>query len=1120
MRQLVRVSVVAACVGLGASEALAGAAATVALGQWHSCALTTGGGVVCWGENNYGQVGDGTTTPRSSPTAVSGLASGVAAIAAGQNHTCALTTGGGVLCWGNNSYGQVGEPTAVSGLASGVAAIAAGGAHTCALTTGGAVACWGFNGFGQLGDGTTTNRPTPTAVSGLGSGVTAIAAGLDHTCALTAVGAAVCWGLNSLSQLGDGTTTNRATPTAVSGLGSGVTAIAAGAQHACALKAGGGAMCWGYNIGGQLGDGTGIRRKTPTQVSGLTSGVAAIAAGYFHTCALTIGGGVLCWGSNGAGVLGDGTTTGRFTPTAVSGLSSGVAALAAGDDHNCAVTTDGSIVCWGWNSHAQLGDGTATNRPTPTAVSGLASGVAAIAASGDHTCALTTGGGVLCWGNNTYGGLGDGTGATRPTPTAVIGLASGVAAIAAGVDHTCALTTGGGVLCWGENNDGQVGDGTTTNRSAPVVVSGLGSGVTAVTARGYHTCAVTAAGGAVCWGQNNYGQVGDGTTTNRPTPTAVSGLGSGVAAVTVGVYHTCALTTGGAVLCWGFNAYGGLGDGTTTDRSTPTAVSGLGSGVAAIMAGFSYTCALTTGGGVLCWGVNSVGQLGDGTRANRLTPTAVKGLGSGVAAISAFFHTCAVKTNGSVLCWGFNSVGQLGDGTRTDRSTPVAVSGLGSGVAAIAAGDSHTCALANGGGLLCWGGDEFGQLGLGTRTFVTLPLGVYGFGGAISASSISPATGPSAGGTSVTITGAYFLQGATVTIGGVSATSVTVVNTETITATTGARAAGNTDVVVHNPDGTQATLAGAFTYAAAGGSAGRGDFTGDLKSDILWRHATQGDVWLWPMDGAARTAETFVRTVGDTDWEIRGLGDQTGDGKADILWRNKTTGMIYFWPMNGSTPLAETYVATVDPAYDIVGTGDYDGDGKSDILWRHLTNGEVWIWLMGATPPVRIQVWEPVDPAYVIKGSGDVDGDGKSDIVWHHATTGEVWVWLMNGTTRTSETHVGTVPDVGYQIVGVADHTGDGKADILWHHATRGEVWMWPMDGTTRLSETWVGTVPDTGYQIVGSGDYNGDGKADILWHHATRGEVWVWLMDGTTKVSETWVATVPDVGYQIVKGK
>jgi len=332
--------------------------------------------------------------------------------------------------------------------------------------------------------------------------------------------------------------------------------------------------------------------------------------------------------------------------------------------------------------------------------------------------------------------------------------------------------------------------------------------------------------------------------------------------------------------------------------------------------------------------------------------------------------------------------------------------------------------------------------------------------------------------------------------------------------------ADDTGVVAESNEGNNCIASAGTVVIGLQGKPTASDFDGDKKSDILWRHNTGGHVWLWLMNGASRTAESFVRTVADTNWEIRGLGDQTGDGKADILWRNKITGQIYLWPMDGSTPLSETYVATVNPAYDIVGTGDYDGDGKSDILWRRLTNGEVWIWLMnGATPLSQVHV-DTVDSGYVVKGSGDLNGDTKADIVWHHGTLGQVWVWLMNGTSRTSQTHIGTVPDVGYKIMGVADHTGDGKADILWHHATRGEVWIWPMNGTTVVSQSPVGTVSDTGYQIVGSGDYNGDTKADILWHHATRGEVWVWLMNGTTKTSETWVGTVPDVGYQIVKVK
>jgi trimeric autotransporter adhesin len=303
---------------------------------------------------------------------------------------------------------------------------------------------------------------------------------------------------------------------------------------------------------------------------------------------------------------------------------------------------------------------------------------------------------------------------------------------------------------------------------------------------------------------------------------------------------------------------------------------------------------------------------------------------------------------------------------------------------------------------------------------------------------------------------------------------------------------------------------------AAGTNAVPFDFDGDRRSDIVWHHATLGEVWLWRMGGAERLSESFVRTVPDTSFEIRGFGDQNGDRNADLLWRSRTTGDVYFWSMNGSMPEAETYVANVDQSYDIVGTGDFDGDGKSDILWRHATLGEVWIWLMdGATPRSQIYV-DRVDPGYAVKGVGDLDADGKADIVWHHGAIGEVWVWPMNGATRLDQVWVNTVPDTGYQIRGVADFTGDGKGDLLWWHATRGEVWIWAMDGPARISEAWVATVPDTDYRIVGTGDYDGDGKADILWHHTARGEVWVWLMDGVTRRSETWVSSVPDVGYRV----
>ena len=700
-------------------------------GQSHTCALTTTGAVKCWGNNALGQLGDGSMTQRLTPVGVVGLGSGVAAISAGQNHTCALTTAGAVRCWGDNAYGQLGDgtttqqstPVNVSVLGSGVAAISAGDYHTCALTTTGAVKCWGYNGFGELGDSSTTNRPTPVDVVNLGSGVAAISAGGFHTCALTTAGAVKCWGYNGQGQLGDNSRANRLTPIGVSVLGSGVAAISAGGFHTCALTTAGAVKCWGNNGQGQLGDNSTTDRSAPVGVSGLGSGVAAISAGQYHTCALITAGAVKCWGRNVEGQQGDGTTTQRSTPVDVVGFSSGVAAISASREHTCALTTAGAVKCWGYNFYGQLGDNSMTQRLTPVDVVGLASGVAAVAAGVYHTCALTTAGAVKCWGRNFNGGLGDNSTTTRLTPVDVVGLASGVAAIRAGRYHTCALTTAGAVKCWGRNSEGQLGDGSTTQRLMPVDVVSLGSGVAAISAGDFHTCALTTTGAVKCWGYNTNGQLGDNSITNRSTPVDVVNLGSGVAAISGAIRHTCALTTAGAMKCWGYNSDGQLGDGSTTQQSTPVGVFNLGSGVVAISTGELHTCALTTVGAVKCWGYNAFGQLGDNSMTDRSTPVDVVGLASGVAAISAgSSHTCALTTTGAVKCWGYNFYGQLGDNSTTNRSTPVDVAGLGSGVVALSAGGFHTCALTTTGAVRCWGRNAFGQLGDNSMTDRSTPI--------------------------------------------------------------------------------------------------------------------------------------------------------------------------------------------------------------------------------------------------------------------------------------------------------------------------------------------------------------------------------------------------------------
>lgn len=342
--------------------------------------------------------------------------------------------------------------------------------------------------------------------------------------------------------------------------------IARGSRHTCAVTSAGGAKCWGNNWSGELGDGTTSKRPTPADVSGLASGVKAVATGGGHSCVLTSADAVMCWGNGAHGQLGNGARQNSNTPTTVSGLESGAIAISVGGSHSCALTSAGAVKCWGANAQGQLGDGSFDERLTPVDVTGLATGVVALSAGTDHTCAVKVGGDLVCWGANFYGQLGDGTahvdgGRTldaRGTPGAVVGLDAGVVAVSAGLSHTCALTSGGAVKCWGDDTYGQLGDGAQyVVHRTPVDVAGLGSGVSAVSAGQYSTCALTSVGGAKCWGENNSGAIGDGTTVRRLTPVDVSGLTQGVTVLSAG---GCAIATSG-VYCWGKSSDGEVGNG-------------------------------------------------------------------------------------------------------------------------------------------------------------------------------------------------------------------------------------------------------------------------------------------------------------------------------------------------------------------------------------------------------------------------------------------------------------------------------------------------------------------------------------------------------------------------------
>jgi alpha-tubulin suppressor-like RCC1 family protein len=645
---------------------------SVSAGDTHSLAIKTNGTLWAWGANGNGRLGDGTTTQRTSPV-------------------------------------QIGSDTNWQ-------SVSAGGSHSLAIKTDGTLWAWGLNSSGQLGLGDTTQRTSPVQI-GSDTNWQSVSAGGSHSLAIKTDGTLWAWGLNSSGQLGLGDTTQRTSPVQV-GLATDWQSVSAGASHSLAIKTDGTLWAWGANGNGQLGLGDTTQRDSPVQV-GLATDWQSVSAGDTHSLAIKTNGALWGWGRNNNGQLGLGDTTQRTSPVQV-GSDTNWQSVSAGGSHSLAIKTDGTLWAWGLNSSGQLGLGDTTQRTSPVQV-GSATDWQSVSAGGSHSLAIKTDGTLWAWGSNGSGRLGRAS--IQLDSKLSDNLFSNISYVSLS-RHALVIKNDGSLWGWGRNVERQIGIGDTVSQYAEKIVKiSQETDWQSVSAGGSHSLAIKTDGTLWAWGLNTNGQLGDGTTTQRTSPVQI-GLATDWQSVSAGGSHTLAIKADGSLWAWGSNANGRTGLVTTTGNTAiPTRV-GTDSDWQSVSAGGSHSLAIKTDGTLWAWGDNIYGQLGDGTTFSRSSPVPIavgetwQSASAGGSGSST--HSLAIKTNGTLWGWGSNLNGRLGDGTTSSRTSPVPIA-VGELWQSVSAGGAHSLAIKTDGTLWGWGSNASFAINLPTVGDYTSP---------------------------------------------------------------------------------------------------------------------------------------------------------------------------------------------------------------------------------------------------------------------------------------------------------------------------------------------------------------------------------------------------------------
>jgi len=709
----------------------------------------------------------------------------------GENHACAIDADGQLYCWGNPNQGRLGiealqwnspnvyVPTIVPDVTE-VVSVAVGIYHTCVVNTDGALFCWGGNSYGQLGIGDRVSKKIPTPV-GADNNWLKVDAADTHTCGLKKDTTLHCWGGNSVQNsyepLGIGDGQQKLSPAQVGTVNEGIREgwidLALHMQKTCGIRKKdaesreGFLYCWGKNYHGDLGVGDAQHRSTPTQV-GNDSNWVDVSAGFAHACGVKSNGEVFCWGNNHYGQLGhEAENLVSVVPKKVENLES-VSSITSGAYHNCAVTKDEHIYCWGYNVEGAVGTDKASIVRLPNKIEGEVLWKK-VGSKSKTTCALDSEGGMSCWGDNRSGVTALGVGPEMSSPAPVKSGKNWREIAPSWFGHTCGIKNDGKLFCWGNNTYGAVGIGTQTIVATEPVEVKPGKTWYKLATGANHTCAIDDDCKLFCWGRNTFGQVGfkgDGEVIDRPQIVAQE---KNWREIKAGGIHTCGITAANELFCWGSNLSGEIGDGTDVHAPNPVKIDLNDTLWRTVSTGYHQTCATTEKGGLFCWGYNQNGELGIGVRdadarRGRNTPQEIK-LADGWArrfegpwevTAHGLSDTCGVK-GGAIFCWGIGFSRSLLPeqvGEDTDWANVWSVSDMsyyaikknGKALYSISTfnsqvsveevkilpgldwkkivGKKHSCGITGSGSLYCWGGNEYGQLGRGFSSNVFIPTEV------------------------------------------------------------------------------------------------------------------------------------------------------------------------------------------------------------------------------------------------------------------------------------------------------------------------------------------------------------------------------------------------------------